>query len=134
MIKLTVAVLLTSIAIAANAQWIEYAQEESGPIYYEKSRVARAGSDILVWEKFVMDQDALRKAIKEDPSFNNYSHTITKNFYNCHAYQYRKSSVYAYSKDGKLLLSNPNIEESQYQDIVPDSNLDKLMKIICKNK
>ena len=81
-----------------------------------------------------MDQEALQEAIKEDPSFNNYSHTITKNFYNCYTYQYQKSSVYAYSKDGKWLLSNPNVEGSHYQDIVPDSVKDKLMKIICKDK
>jgi hypothetical protein len=125
----------TSISIAANAQWIEYAREESGPIYYEKSRIIRGGGDILVWEKFVLDQEALRKAIKEDPSFNNYSHTITKNFYNCHSYQFRKSTVHAYSKDGKQLISySVPPEESHYRDIVPDSNLDKLMKIICKNK
>lgn len=133
MIRLSAALILIAIGTAANAEWVEYAQGETGPLYYEKSRTTKLNNgDVVAWEKFVITQGTLREAIKGNPLFNNYDHTITKSQFNCRSYQYRQLAMYAYSKNGQSLFSYVfPANEAQYQDVVPESILDSLMKIVC---
>ncbi|MDN5936458.1 MAG: hypothetical protein L0H75_09845, partial [Nitrosospira sp.] len=92
------AMLIAIFSTSSSAEWVQFALGTTGPAYYDSSRIRDLGNGVIsIWEKFVVTDDVLRKSIAIDPSFKDYSYTITRANINCNEHKFARTAMYAYS-------------------------------------
>jgi len=120
----------------AQAEWIQYAETENGPVYYDPKRIMSISAEkVSVWKKFRIDDKALAEGILIDPSFKNYAFTVSKNIHDCKAQQSTVAAVHYYDNSGKSFLSivfSP--QEIEFHDVIPGSVGAMMTEIVCKKK
>lgn len=130
------AMLIAIFSTSSSAEWVQFALGTTGPAYYDNGRIKDLGNGIVsIWEKFVVTDDILRKSIAVDPSFKDYSYTITRGNINCNEHKFARTAMYAYGKNGAPILSYSYTEkDTEYIDIVSHSMAEELMKLVCPKK
>lgn len=130
------AMLIAIFSTGASAKWVQFALGTTGPAYYDDSKIKDLGNGVIsIWEKFVITEDVLRKSIAVDPSFKDYSYTVTRGNINCNEHKFARTAIYAYGKNEALILSYSYPEKDiEYIDIAPKSMAEELMRLLCPAK
>ena len=130
------AMLIAIFSTSSSAEWVQFALLTTGPAYYEKSEIKDLGNGVIsIWEKFVVTDEVLRQSIAVDPSFKDYSYTLTRGNIKCDEHKFARTAMYAYSKNGDLILSYTYKEKDiEYIDIASQSMAEELMRLVCPKK
>ena len=108
--------------------WKRYGTNESGEFYYDAESITRpAKNKVRVWAKMVHSKKNIKKLGKdlEDLVYSKRLWEI-----NCADKKIRRLSKVAYSKSGKILISDN--KEEKWQGISPKSLTGKLYEKVCK--
>ena len=130
------AMLIAIFSTSSSAEWVQFALGTTGPAYYDDSKIKDFGNGVIsIWEKFVVTDDVLKKSIEMDPSFKDYSYTVTRGNINCNEHKFARTAMYAYSTNRAPFFSYSYIEKDiEYIDIVPQSMSEELMTLLCPKK
>ena len=114
--------VITWVVPARAANWVEYGTSSQGDVYsYNKSSVKLVTADIIqVWQRY--DFARAVKSVK--------STTVLRQI-DCQLSRSKVMSVIDYDLYGGVLHNNTD-DDSDWQDIPPDSRLDGLRKILCE--
>ena len=135
MIRATLTILLISISMPSVAEWKPYADTAGGIAYYDKDRIKKLDNDKKsVWVKFYMGMEKLSKAVTVNESLVHYSYTVERLIYDCRDETITTANRYLYDEDGNLLAASSNHTGLHHSEVVPESNDEILMNIICKSK
>jgi len=107
---------------ARAANWVEFGTSSQGDVFsYNKSSVKLITADIIqVWQRYDFARPV--KSVKAT--------TVLRQI-DCQLSRSKVMSVIDYDLYGGVLHNNAN-EDSDWQDIPPDSRLDGLRKILCE--
>lgn len=114
--------VMTWVVPARAANWVEYGTSSQGDVYsYNKSSVKLITADIIqVWQRYDFAHPV--KSVK--------STTVLRQI-DCQLSRSKVMSVIDYDFYGGV-LHNSTDEDSDWQDIPPDSRIDGLKKILCE--
>jgi len=141
----------------AQAKWMQYGTSPDGNAqYYDPDRISRMpNGDIIVWHKQRYSDEwialmnvlhsKLNKLAKDAGNSvtpykmilpEDYSHTLQKHVYDCSLQRYAVASSYFYSNNGDTYnTASRSItpkDDWKFKDILPETNGEKLMNIVCK--
>lgn len=121
-IPLSVMLVLFLVNPVPAANWVEYDTSSQGDVYsYNKSSVKLITADIIqVWQRY--DFARAVKSVK--------STTVLRQI-DCQLNRSKVLSIIDYDLYGGVLHNNTN-DDSDWQEIPPDSRLDGLRKILCE--
>ena len=140
-IFLSFLVLILLVTPVIGSDWIEYDRDDNGNVLlYKKGNIENNGTkDIVrVWEKRVYSDKGreiyIQDKIKEGMSMKGYDKlSNSQDLYriDCKKQMMNLVSVVRYDKNGKVMYSN-NIEEPEWNYIIPNSLMDALRKKVCE--
>ena len=140
-IFLSFLVLILLVTPVIGSDWIEYDRDDNGNVLlYKKGNIENNGTkDIVrVWEKRVYSDKGreiyIQDKIKEGMSMKGYDKlSNSQDLYriDCKKQMMNLVSVVRYDKNGKVMYSN-NIEEPEWNHIIPNSLMDTLRKKVCE--
>jgi hypothetical protein len=140
---LTVSVLclfMIGYATANGADWVHYSTSSAGDWYYDKGSIAYTGKDtIKVWQTLVYSERGKQKEMeaRKEAGFYNVKYddlkfTLDHYVIKCSTGEVGLSGLAHYSSEGRV-ISSTSFPPS-YSPILPNTILEGLYKIVCKNK
>jgi hypothetical protein len=121
------------------ADWIFYTSSSIGKEYYDKSSIKKVNKNISnVWIKIILNEDAKTKnysSLKNigkapgNPDILSYQLILVE--IDCANEKVKSSHMTINDAKGTVIVSEPKSFISEWNDIPPDSNADKLKKIVC---
>jgi hypothetical protein len=116
--------ILLSVSPSFGSSWFEYEMSKQGDVYsYNQSSVKNVSGDIKeVWERIDFSKGNVRNGIKS---------TVYKRQIDCFESKSKILSVMNYDVFSNMVRSNMN-EQTDWNDIPPDTRLKTLKKILCK--
>jgi hypothetical protein len=117
---------------AWGADWKLFDWSVSGSWYYDAESLSRSSPDIVrVWTIRKFTDKGVREMVKNfGKQYENIDHSKGFEEINCSKKRLRILSYTHYSKKGEVIHSQTS--EGLWNDILPDSQWDKLYQLVCK--
>jgi hypothetical protein len=120
------------------ADWIYFDTAAIGDVYYDKSSIKKVNENIIsVWNKDILSEKAKTKYFSilkgihkapKNPSMLSYYKKLMQ--IDCVNRKIKDISVILYNEKGKVIYSSPKSESAEWNDILPDTVGEKLIKIV----
>ncbi len=123
--------------IQRGSNWIRVGATNNLDFYFDKTSIIRnKNGNITVWvkgeitnkEEFI---SALEIASYEKGKYNNVSHILNQQGFNCQSRQIRSLKYILYSDTGNILNSH-NGDEAKFTSVIPDSIGASMLDNVCK--
>lgn len=125
--------LLALFPSEAISGWVEYGATSNSRFYYDPLSVTSRGDLLIVWQKFHLASQIIRREAVLDSRFSDYSHTLSEHAINCSAKKMAVVSHHSYARDGDLLRSSSRREKAlTFLDIAPGSIARVMMDRVCE--
>jgi hypothetical protein len=126
-------VFLSSVSFAADWKYY-YTNSKGTDSFYDAQSIIREGNTIRVWGKLMLSDKDKVNYIKDHPKIyriEKINYTIGRWEVDCLKYNFRVLFSNWYGSDGNIIYSMGS-PGSQFREVVPGSNIAKLVAIICK--
>ena len=133
-VKVATGLYLVLLCGYANAEWETFANTRNGMVYYDTDRVIQLpDKKTSVWMKFHIGQAGVKDGLSFNSGFKRYDYSVANEIFDCNARKSRLVALQHYDNSEKPFLSYTYpLGETAFANIIPDSLLDKLAQIVCR--
>ena len=114
---------------SSSGDWVYLTTDSKEAKTYVKNKavsIDRSNQTVKVWEKMTVPEQKLGDNVYTDPVF------IFLTEMDCNMSRERTLSIVVYASDGQVILPQTETPNSEWSNIIPDTNGERIHNLACK--